>query len=205
MQSRHARTSSLPTIEQVCERTTLGRTSIYGRLCDSSLDVETPGLKSIGRCSLAHARPQVMGRHSTAYPRGTRTHRHSAQRTLRSTDVDAPDGRCPIVGIAVPGRPACAAFRPSCQSGACAVMTGDSASASPRTAIVGPNPSPSQCVTTCPPPRRRGAPRNCSTHDSSDTFYRERLGGTPRTSAGGRGLRSIGRSCAARNRALSTV
>ena len=77
-----------------------------------------------------HARPQVMGRHSTAYTRATRTHRHSAQKTLRSTDVGAPDGRCPIVGIAVPGRPACAAFRPSCQSGACAVMTGDSASAS---------------------------------------------------------------------------
>ena len=32
MHSRHARTSSLPTIEQVCERTTLGRTSIYERL-----------------------------------------------------------------------------------------------------------------------------------------------------------------------------
>ena len=33
MQSHeHARTSSLLTIEQVCERTTLGRTSIYERL-----------------------------------------------------------------------------------------------------------------------------------------------------------------------------
>ena len=77
-----------------------------------------PGPQSIGRCSLTHARPQVMGRHSTAYPRATRTHRHSAQRTLRSTDVDAPDGRCPIVGIAVPGRPACAASLDACGSAA---------------------------------------------------------------------------------------
>ena len=123
----------------------------------------------------------------------------------RCTDVDAPDGRCPIVDIVAPGRRACAALRPSCQSGAFAVMTGDGASASPRTDFVGRTHRPHNALRPVPRLHGGGAPRNCSTHNSSDTIYRERLGGTRRTSVGGRGLRSIGRRCAARNRALSTV
>ena len=67
------------------------RTRHADPVCDSSLDVEPRA--SDDWSALADPCATAGDRRSTASPRATRTHRHSAQRTLRSTGVDAPDGR----------------------------------------------------------------------------------------------------------------